>query len=78
MTAAIPIQTASVAARQPRAEGAVRIIAHLRDRRAVLAGLRQRGSAKALFPYDPSGRLVGVLLDTAGGLTGGDRFAWEV
>lgn len=62
---------------QPRAHGRVRIAARLRAGKPVLAELHQRGSARALFPHERSGELAAVLLNTAGGVTGGDRFACE-
>lgn len=76
MTAAFalsaPIPTALV--RQPRAIGAARLVAKAREGRSVIGGLRQSGSLKLLFPRTPSAALTGVLLNTAGGITGGDRF----
>ena len=63
--------------RQPRAQGHLRVSSRLRDGSPALADLYQRGSAKALFPHEPTGELVGVLLNTAGGVTGGDRFVCE-
>ncbi len=63
--------------RQPRAQGAVRLAARRREGRPALATLYQQGSARALFPREASGDLVAVLLNTAGGLTGGDRFSWQ-
>ena len=44
-------------------------------RRSVLDGLRQSGSLKLLFPRGAPGELQAVLVNTAGGVTGGDRFA---
>ncbi len=55
----------------------MRIAARRRAGLTALARLHQRGSAKALFPREGSGELVAVLLNTAGGLTGGDRFSWQ-
>jgi len=44
-----------------------------------LCGLRQQGSAKILLPRNHrDGALEAVLLNTAGGMTGGDRFNWVV
>ena len=65
------------APRQPRAEGEGRVAAKLRDGRSRLADLYHRGSAKCLLP-DVGGAVHAVLLNTAGGLTGGDRFDWSV
>ena len=64
-------------ARQPRAEGEGRVSSKLRAGRSRLDGLYQRGSAKCLLPTVYEGTaLDAVLLNTAGGLTGGDRFDW--
>jgi urease accessory protein len=43
---------------------------------SVLADLRQRGCAKALLPACIDPGLSAVLLNTAGGITGGDRLAY--
>jgi len=56
-----------------RARGEVRVAAKLRGGAAVLDRLYQRGSAKARIPK--GGGFEVVLLNTAGGVTGGDRFA---
>lgn len=43
-------------------------------RGSALDGFRQSGSMKCLFPRPESGALQAVLVNTAGGITGGDRF----
>ncbi|WP_226898403.1 urease accessory protein UreD [Mangrovicoccus algicola] len=50
----------------------------LRDGRTVLQRLRQQGSAKAMLPrvHRPEPELV--FLNTAGGLTGGDRIGFDL
>lgn len=40
----------------------------------MLDRLRQQGSSKILFPGMPSAALTGIMLNTAGGITGGDEF----
>jgi urease accessory protein len=65
------------AQRQPRAEGHARVASKLRDGRSVLADLHERGSAKARLPRIHAAGLEAVLLNTAGGVTGGDRFLYE-
>ena len=64
--------------RQPRAIGAARVAAT--GAPARLSGLHQSGCAKALLPRvngpAAAGGLDGVLVNTAGGITGGDRLAW--
>nr|WP_235216118.1 urease accessory protein UreD [Ruegeria halocynthiae] len=42
--------------------------------KSVLDGLRQSGSLKCLFPRSDGNGLDAVLLNTAGGITGGDSF----
>ncbi|MEO1492008.1 MAG: urease accessory protein UreD [Pseudomonadota bacterium] len=61
----------------PRAKGRVRLSVRRRDARTVLDGLHQSGSAKALLPRVWTPGLTAVLLNTAGGVTGGDRFEVE-
>jgi len=58
---------------QPRAVGATRVVAHLKNGKTRLANLRQSGALKLLFPRRPSG-FEAVMINTAGGITGGDRF----
>lgn len=58
---------------QPRARGAVTVSAKLRDNVSVLGALRQSGSMKVLFPRNTGAALDGALVNTAGGVTGGDE-----
>ena len=60
-----------------RARGTARVGLHLRGGRAVLSDLAQSGSAKVLLPQG-TGRPEAVFLNTAGGLTSGDRLAYAV
>lgn len=39
-----------------------------------LSGLRQSGSMKLAFPRTPGARVEAIMINTAGGITGGDRF----
>ncbi|MEZ5716161.1 MAG: urease accessory protein UreD [Paracoccaceae bacterium] len=64
----------TAAPRQPRAKGAVRLSVKPRDGKSVLDGLYQSGSFKALFPHGAETTAQAVLVNTAGGITGGDRF----
>ncbi|MGR3465623.1 urease accessory protein UreD [Limimaricola sp.] len=57
----------------PRARGALRLDAHLAAGDSRVATLRQEGSLRALFARRP-GRVEAILLNTAGGATGGDSF----
>ncbi len=63
--------------RQPRAMGEVRLSVRSDEGVMRLAGLRQAGSLRALFPRHEVPALEAVLLNTAGGLTGGDRLSVE-
>lgn len=47
------------------------------DGRTRLHRLFQEGAAKIRFPAPESAALEAVLINTAGGLTGGDRVAWS-
>lgn len=71
------VQRAAAMAQLPRARGVVAVRAELRGGRSALADLREEGSAKARFPRGDGPMLDAVLLNTAGGITGGDRFSWH-
>lgn len=63
----------------PRAEGNLRLGIRRRDQHSVLHRLYQQGSAKIRFPrVDPGEPLQAVTLNTAGGLTDGDRFTQTI
>jgi urease accessory protein len=57
----------------PRARGLLRLSAKRRGAETAIANLRQEGSLKALFPKIRGNVMDAVFLNTAGGLTGGDR-----
>ncbi|MEP3347956.1 MAG: urease accessory protein UreD [Litoreibacter sp.] len=59
---------------QPRAVGQVSLSVKPGVRGTVLDGLRQSGSLRCLFPRPKSQALEAVLVNTAGGITGGDTF----
>lgn len=63
---------------QPRAIGDVRLETRARDGGTHVADLMQRGSLKILFPRGGPDAMTAVLLNTAGGVTGGDRFHTSV
>ena len=46
--------------------------------RSRLNRLAQQGAAKIRLPRSEADPLEAVLMNTAGGLTGGDRIAWEI
>lgn len=59
---------------QPRAVGCVRLSTKALGGRSVLDRLYQQGASKVVFPRANIG-MTGVLLNTSGGVTGGDRFS---
>jgi urease accessory protein len=62
-----------------RAQGAGRIAVKAEDGATRLARLYQDGCAKIRLPTDHAARgLEAVLINTSGGLTGGDRMSWRV
>ena len=63
-----------LAAAHQRAEGEVRLSAGPDGDRTRLRDFRQAGSLRCLFPRREPGRLDAMLLNTGGGLIGGDRF----
>lgn len=69
----------SVTARMQRAHGQASVSFHERDGRTRLDRLFQEGCAKLRFPR-PLGSEApqAIIINTAGGLTGGDRFGTEV
>ncbi|WP_299736771.1 urease accessory protein UreD [uncultured Roseobacter sp.] len=58
---------------QPRAIGAAMVSSKTRAHRSYIDGLRQSGALKLLFPRT-TGPLEAILINTAGGITGGDSF----
>lgn len=60
-----------------RARGVGRIATKLRDGASVLDTLYQDGCAKIRLPHTHSNTLEAVLINTAGGLTGGDHMQWQ-
>ncbi len=73
ITVAADIAPRAAIAVQPRARGLLRVAARHDRGASRLADLRQEGSLKALFPRGSGDALQAVFLNTAGGLTGGDR-----
>lgn len=64
-------------AHQPRARGQVRLSSKLRGAASVIDDLAMAGSVKVLFPRGGGDGLDAMLINTAGGVTGGDRFFIE-
>lgn len=69
--------TAEATIRPPRAVGELHMSAKPWGARTVLGDLRQAGSLKMLFPRPTGDGLLGISINTAGGVTGGDRFQFE-
>ncbi len=59
----------------PRARGDVVLATKPGRTGSVIGGLRQAGSLKVLFPRNTGPDLQAVLVNTAGGITGGDAFS---
>ena len=70
------ISTSAPAAQ--RVAGRARLFCDKSDGRTRLRRLYQDGSAKIRMPAVSADPLEAVLINTAGGLTGGDRLGWEV
>lgn len=62
--------------RMQRAQGEGRIVAKARDGRSVIDSLYQQGCAKIRLPKAQGNWLEAVLINSSGGLTGGDRVGW--
>jgi len=71
------LEDTTTAPRLQRAVGEARLRVH-HPGVSRLQTLFQLGSAKVRFPTSPDAAVEAVLINTAGGLTGGDRFSWEV
>jgi len=61
-----------------RAAGVARLSCAVGDGRTRLRRLYQDGAAKIRMPAVSADPLEAVLINTAGGMTGGDRLAWQV
>jgi urease accessory protein len=61
-----------------RTKGAARLVTKAGDRKTRLDVFYQESAAKIRIPQSFDGRMEAVLINTSGGLTGGDRIAWQV
>lgn len=61
-----------------RATGKGAVLTKLRDGKTRIAELYQEGCAKIRLPNTHSAALEAVLINTAGGLTGGDMLEWNI
>ncbi|MEY8840879.1 urease accessory protein UreD, partial [Cribrihabitans sp. XS_ASV171] len=77
ITYAAPTAMARTAPCVPRAIGQASLTAAPRAGRSRIAALRQQGSLKLLFPRPEGDGLQSVLVNTAGGVTAGDRFVLD-
>ncbi len=77
ITYAAPNVLAHAAPCVPRANGQASLSAAPRAGRSRIATLRQQGSLKLLFPRPTGEALQAVLVNTAGGVTAGDRFTLD-
>lgn len=63
--------------RQQRAHGIGRLVTKSLGGRTRIAELYQEGAAKIRLPESFTDELEAVTINTAGGITGGDRFDWS-
>ncbi|MEO9615492.1 MAG: urease accessory protein UreD [Nitratireductor sp.] len=61
-----------------RADGHARLVVQRAAARTRLRDLHQAGAAKIRLPRQDRDPMEAVLINTAGGLTGGDRLAWSI
>jgi urease accessory protein len=76
MTATLSVSPLTPPIPMQRARGVGRIATKLRDGVTVIDTLYQDGCAKIRLPHTHSPALEAVLINTAGGLTGGDHMQW--
>ncbi len=74
----IPHAIAINPARVPRARGTLDLCVQAGGGLSRLERLHQSGSFRCLFPRSAQGAFEAVLVNTAGGITGGDRFDTNV
>jgi urease accessory protein len=73
------VATLPTAPRLQRASGAGRVLVRAEEGRTRIKELFQEGCAQIRFPRDAAAAgLEAVLINTAGGLTGGDRMDWRL
>jgi urease accessory protein len=73
---ALPLTLASLASQRVAAHG--RLGVRFTEGRTRIAELYQEGAAKLRIPRQDGAGLEAVLINTAGGLTGGDRLSWRI
>lgn len=77
MSQALPINPDSVAPIMQRSKGFGRLHVASIDQRTRISKLFQEGAAKIRVPRLPQSGLEAVLINTSGGLTGGDEVRWD-
>lgn len=77
ITQLLPISPQKTPQAQPRAKGELKLCTKPASAGTVIDTLYQSGSAKCLFPRSRGAALEAVFLNTAGGVTGGDAFAYS-
>lgn len=76
MTLPMRPSPARIVTAQPRAEGAMHLSVKAQGAGSALDRYRASGAFKALFPRRaPGGGVEAIAINTAGGITGGDRFS---
>ncbi len=74
----LPTDFASAHPAQPRAVGQGRLtVARAKSGKTQIRELRQAGSTKLVFPQSHTAALEAIIVNTAGGITGGDRFSLD-
>lgn len=66
------------AAKMQRAQGSGRVVTKNQQGQTRLAELYQEGCAKIRLPKTHAAALEAVLINTSGGLTGGDNITWDI
>lgn len=64
--------------RMQRVSGGARLTVRHHAGRSRLSELYQEGAAKIRMPHSGGDALEAILINTAGGMTGGDRISWEI
>jgi urease accessory protein len=74
----VKLLSGSTSPKFQRVDAEGRLAVKCTDRGSVIDRLYQAGAAKIRFPASPDNRACeAVLINTAGGLTGGDRLSWR-
>ncbi|MGE3244757.1 MAG: urease accessory protein UreD [Beijerinckiaceae bacterium] len=70
-----PEASGSGATQAIRARGHIDVVCGLHGGKSVRGRVREEGSLRVRFPREYGPSLTGVIVNTGGGMTGGDRFA---